>query len=54
MNEADGFAAEEAARLAEWHRYYLEKRIGQQWLQLRLLDGLPVRRVLEVGLISDS
>lgn len=49
MNEADGFAAEEAARLAEWHRYYREKRIGQQWLQLGLLNGLPVKRVLEVG-----
>ncbi len=36
-------------RLAEWHRYYSAKRIGQQWFQVHLLGTLPVRRVLEVG-----
>ena len=36
-------------RLAEWHRYYSAKRIGQQWFQVHLLEDLPVRRVLEVG-----
>lgn len=35
--------------LAAWFDYYSEKRIGHQWLQLHLLEGLPVRRVLEVG-----
>ena len=49
MTDADRLAAGDAARLAEWHRYYGEKRIGQQWFQLRLLAGLPVNRVLEVG-----
>jgi SAM-dependent methyltransferase len=49
VSEADRFAAGEGARLAEWHRYYGEKRVGQQWFQLRLLEGLPVKRVLEVG-----
>jgi hypothetical protein len=39
----------EAARLAVWHGYYNEKRIGQQWFQVHLLEDLPVRRVLEVG-----
>lgn len=38
-----------AARRAEWHRYYSEKRIGHQWLQVHLLQGLDVERVLEVG-----
>jgi len=38
-----------AARRAEWFRYYSGKRIGQQWFQLHLLDGLEVQRVLEVG-----
>ena len=38
-----------AARQAEWHRYYSEKRIVHQWLQVHLLEGLPVRTVLEVG-----
>ena len=37
------------ARRAEWFRYYSGKRIGQQWFQLHLLDGLDVQKVLEVG-----
>ena len=40
---------DEARRLSEWHAYHSEKRIGQQWMQLNLLDGLGARRVLEVG-----
>ncbi len=35
--------------LATWFDYYSEKRIGHQWLQVHLLKGLPVRRILEVG-----
>ena len=52
MTEIDGnqdFSADPAARRAEWFRYYSAKRIGHQWFQVHLLDGLPVRRVLEVG-----
>ena len=37
------------ARRKEWFRYYSEKRIGHQWFQLHLLDGLTVQSVLEVG-----
>lgn len=32
-----------------WHRYYSEKRITHQWLQVDLLKHLPVQRVLEIG-----
>ena len=39
----------ERERLAEWHRYYSAKRIGQQWTQVHLLRDLPVQTVLEVG-----
>lgn len=39
----------ESARLALWHDYYGEKRIGQQWFQAHLLADLRVQRVLEVG-----
>jgi hypothetical protein len=46
LNES---ADAETARLATWHGYHGEKRIGQQWFQVHLLAGLPVRRVLEVG-----
>ncbi|MBC6439897.1 MAG: class I SAM-dependent methyltransferase [Rhodospirillales bacterium] len=38
-----------ANRRAEWHRYYSEKRIGQQWMQVNLLAGLDITSVLEVG-----
>ncbi len=38
------------ARRAEWFRYYTEKRITHQWLQIHLLKDLAgVHRVLEVG-----
>lgn len=40
---------DEARRLAEWHAYHSEKRIGQQWMQLNLLAGLGARNVLEIG-----
>ncbi len=33
----------------EWHRYYSEKRIIHQWMQLNLLKNLPVQKVLEIG-----
>ncbi|MSP82626.1 MAG: class I SAM-dependent methyltransferase [Alphaproteobacteria bacterium] len=32
-----------------WSAYYTAKRIGQQWLQVELLNRLPVERVLEIG-----
>ena len=32
-----------------WHRYYSEKRITHQWLQVDLLKSLSVQSVLEVG-----
>lgn len=36
-------------RRAEWFRYYSEKRIGHQWFQVHLLQGLAVDSVLEIG-----
>ncbi|MDP6344871.1 MAG: class I SAM-dependent methyltransferase [Alphaproteobacteria bacterium] len=42
-------ADDPAARRAEWFRYYSEKRIGHQWFQVHLLQGLAVQRVLEIG-----
>lgn len=38
-----------ARRRREWYAYYSEKRIGHQWMQARLLEGLDARTVLEVG-----
>ena len=32
-----------------WHQFYTEKRIIHQWMQVHLLDGLEVERVLEIG-----
>jgi hypothetical protein len=32
-----------------WLAYYSRKRIVHQWLQVSLLEGLPVRKILEVG-----
>ena len=37
------------ARKREWLRYYSQKRIGEQLLQVQMLDGLVVDSVLEVG-----
>ncbi len=48
-NDPIDYRADPAARRAEWFRYYSEKRIGQQWFQLHLLEGLDVQKVLEVG-----
>ncbi len=44
-NDADDLAAYQR----RWHDYYSEKRIVHQWMQVHLLDDLPVRRVLEIG-----
>jgi len=49
MENSDSSGAAAERRFAEWHRYYGEKRILQQWYQVHLLEGLAVRRVLEVG-----
>ncbi len=49
MSDGPGQGEEARARRAEWHRYYGEKRVGQQCYQLDLLAGLPVERVLEIG-----
>ena len=38
-----------AKRRSEWHQYYSEKRIGHQWMQVDMLAGLGVNRILEVG-----
>jgi SAM-dependent methyltransferase len=48
-NPARDYRRDPAARQAEWFRYYSEKRIVHQWLQVHLLKGLAVGRVLEVG-----
>lgn len=42
-------AADPHERRHEWFRYYSEKRIVHQWLQVHLLAGLEVERVLEIG-----
>ena len=34
---------------AAWHKYYSEKRIAHQWLQVSLLRDLAVVNVLEIG-----
>ncbi|MGH6719645.1 MAG: class I SAM-dependent methyltransferase [Alphaproteobacteria bacterium] len=34
---------------APWAAYCTAKRIGHQWLQVALLNELPVQRVLEIG-----
>ena len=44
-----GPSDELAAYQRRWHDYYSEKRIVHQWMQVHLLDGLPVTRVLEIG-----
>lgn len=48
-NPARDYRGDSQARRAEWFRYYSEKRIAQQWLQVHLLQGLPITSVLEVG-----
>jgi len=41
--------AETSRSRAGWHAYYSEKRIVHQWLQVALLNDLPVTTVLEIG-----
>jgi len=41
--------SDEATFRRQWFSYGTEKRIGQQWMQLELLQRLDVQRVLEVG-----
>ncbi len=33
----------------DWYAYYSEKRIVHQWFQVKLLESLPVHRILEIG-----
>lgn len=49
MGLADRELGDGAGRRAEWHRYYSPKRIVHQCQQLHMLDGLVIRRILEVG-----
>ena len=37
---SSGAGEDPAGRRAEWFRYYSEKRIGHQWFQVHLLQGL--------------
>ena len=46
---SDDFIADPHERRREWHRYYSGKRIGHQWFQVHLLEGLEVETVLEIG-----
>jgi len=41
--------AEAGDQRRRWSKYYTAKRIGQQWLQVDLLNGLPGTRVIEIG-----
>lgn len=51
MEAPPATAAAEATKPdpAAWTRYYSRKRIVHQWLQVAMLEGLPVRRLLEIG-----
>lgn len=52
MAELDGsqdFTGDPQGRRREWYRYYSQKRISHQLLQVQLLADLAVDRVLEVG-----
>ena len=33
----------------QWYAYYSEKRIVHQWFQVKLLENLPVQRIMEIG-----
>ncbi len=44
---ADRISVDERKR--EWVRYYSQKRIHEQLLQVSLLEGLPVHTILEIG-----
>jgi len=44
------YSKDQIARKSEWFRYYSEKRITHQWLQVHLLKNLDdVNTILEVG-----
>ncbi len=44
------YSKDQIARKSEWFRYYSEKRISHQWLQVHLLKSLDnVNSILEVG-----
>jgi hypothetical protein len=47
--ELADFARDPATRQAEWFRYYSDKRMAHQYMQVALLQGLDVSSVLEVG-----
>ena len=49
MDQPPDWRCDPLARRREWFRYYSAKRIGHQWFQVHLLDGLPVETVLEIG-----
>jgi hypothetical protein len=48
-NPSKDYTEDPSARRDEWFRYYSEKRIGHQWFQVHLLQGLDVETVLEIG-----
>jgi len=37
------------AQKRQWYAYYSEKRIVHQWFQVKLLENLPVQRIIEIG-----
>ena len=37
------------AHKRQWYAYYSEKRIVHQWFQVKLLENLPVQRIMEIG-----
>jgi hypothetical protein len=48
-NPSQDYGDDPAARRAEWRRYYSEKRIGHQWLQVHMLTDVGAETVLEIG-----
>lgn len=48
-SQLEGYLTDPAARRAEWYRYYSEKRVSHQYLQIDLLKDLDVTTILEVG-----
>jgi SAM-dependent methyltransferase len=47
--ELEAYAHDAEKRQAEWFRYYSEKRLPHQYMQVDLLRGLGVKTVLEIG-----
>jgi len=37
------------AHKRKWYAYYSEKRIVHQWFQVKLLENLPIQRIIEIG-----